>query len=232
MGLALSFKTLFQIARITVPTYLETFGGRLKRENADKRLHEFAQRTIANARIQLDVRGSDGVVTDRSYVYMSNHQSHVDIPVLYATMPSPTVRMVTKKELFRVPFWGRAMKGAGMILVDRSSRDKAIDSLRAAGEQFASGVSVWIAPEGTRSPDGTIGPLKKGGFHLAVETGTPILPVAISGTRHVLPKGTSRMAYDVPVRVIFGAPIEVDGRTIESLMEEVGQFFHDNVADV
>ena len=89
MGLALSFKTLFQIARITVPTYLETFGGRLKRENADKRLHEFAQRTIANARIQLDVRGSDGVVTDRSYVYMSNHQSHVDIPVLYATMPSP-----------------------------------------------------------------------------------------------------------------------------------------------
>lgn len=232
MGAALSLNMVLQVIRITIPTYLESFGGRLTRDNADRRLREFALRTISKARIQLDVRGSDGVATDRSYVYMSNHQSHIDIPVLYATMPSPTVRMVTKKELFRVPFWGRAMKGAGMIVIDRSSREKAIASLRAAGEQFASGVSVWIAPEGTRSEDGTIGSLKKGGFRLALETGTPILPVAISGTRNVLPKGTLRMAYDVPVRVIFGAPIEVEGRTVKSLIEEVAQFFHDNVGDV
>ncbi len=232
MGLGLSLNMVFQVIRITVPTYFESFGGRVTRDKADRRLHEFAHRVISRARIQLDVRGSDGVATDRSYVYMSNHQSHMDIPVLYATMPSPTVRMVTKKELSRVPVWGRAMKAAGMIIIDRSSRDKAIESLRVAGEQFASGVSVWIAPEGTRSPDGAIGPLKKGGFRLALETGTPILPVAISGTRQVLPKGTTRMTYDVPVRVVYGAPIEVEGRTVDDLMEQVAQFFRDNVGDL
>jgi 1-acyl-sn-glycerol-3-phosphate acyltransferase len=232
VGLALSMTAVFQVARVSVPTYFETFGGRVTREKVDERLHEFARRTIANARIQLDVSGSDRVAVDRSYVYMSNHQSHMDIPVLYATMPSPTVRMVAKKELFRVPVWGRAMKAAGMILVDRSSRESAIESLREAGEQFASGVSVWIAPEGTRSKDGTIGKLKKGGFHLAIETGTPIVPVAISGTRNVLPKGGARMKHDVSVRVIYGAPIEVDGRAVDSLMEEVDKFFRDNVAEL
>jgi 1-acyl-sn-glycerol-3-phosphate acyltransferase len=229
MGLGLSLKTLYQVARVSVPTYVDGLTGRASREATDQRLREFARRVVDNARIQLDVRGVDRVPTDRAYVYMSNHQSHIDIPVLYATMPSPTVRMVAKKELFRVPVFGRAMRAGEMILVDRSSREQAIESLRRAGEQIDDGISVWIAPEGTRSRDGEIGPLKKGGFHLALETGTPIVPVAISGTRHVLPPSGKRMAHDIPVRVIFGAPIPVEGRDQQALMDEVSRFFRDHV---
>jgi 1-acyl-sn-glycerol-3-phosphate acyltransferase len=229
MGLALSLDTVWQIARVSVPTYVQALAGSVSRETVDRRLHEFAARVVASARIQLDVRGVERVPTHRAYVYMSNHQSHIDIPVLYATIPSPTLRMVAKSELFRVPVWGRAMKAAGMIVVDRGDSQRAIESLRRAGEQIAGGVSVWIAPEGTRSRDGRIGPLKKGGFHLALETGTPIVPIAIAGTRDVLPADGTRMRHDVAVRVTFGAPIDVTGREVASLMDEVASFFRAHV---
>ena len=229
MGRGLSLYAIYQVARVSVPTFFEGFAGAADRNRIDERARSFAQRIIDKARIQLEVVGAERVPTDRAYVYMSNHQSHVDIPVLYCTMPSRTVRMVTKKELFRVPVWGRAMKAAGMIKVDRTSRESAIASLREAGEQIAGGVSIWIAPEGTRSRSGEIGPLKKGGFHLAVDTSTPIVPVAIRGTRAVLPADGSSMAYDMPVRVTFGAPIPVQGREVPSLMDEVARFFVEHV---
>jgi len=221
---------VLQVARVSIPTYLEGFAGRVERERIDRRMREFSGRILERARVQLDVRGADRVPTDRAYVYMSNHQSHMDIPVICCTVPSPTIRMVAKTELFKVPVWGRAMRAAGMIEVDRSSRDKAIASLNEARAQIADGVSVWIAPEGTRSRDGHIGALKKGGFHLAADTGTPIVPVAISGTRRILPPKSSKMAYDQTVRVTYGAPIEAAGRDIESLMDEVGRFYRDHVS--
>lgn len=229
MGLGLSVYTVWQLARITAPTYADAVTGRITRERVDARVRDMARRVVARARMQLDVRGVERVPPDGAYVYMSNHQSHLDIPVLYATVPSPTLRMVAKKELFRIPVWGRAMRAAEIICVDRSDHQSAVDSLREAGAQIADGVSVWIAPEGTRSRTGALGPLKKGGFHLAADTGTPIVPIAIDGTRHVLPADTIRMAHDVPVAVTFGAPIPVQGREIPSLMAEVEDFLRAHV---
>jgi 1-acyl-sn-glycerol-3-phosphate acyltransferase len=229
MGRGLTLYTIYQVARITVPTYVEGLAGRIERNKIDRRLREFGDRLVRKARIRLDLRGADLVPLDRAYVYMSNHQSHMDIPVLCHTMPSPTVRMVAKTELFRIPIYGRAMRAGGTIEVDRASRDKAIASLERAGRQISEGVSVWIAPEGTRSRDGTLGPLKRGGFHLAVGTGTPIVPIAISGTRNILPPKTTKMLFDVPVRVTYGTPIDVAGRDVESLMDEVARFFRDHV---
>src|SRR6188508_2579052 len=164
MGLRLSLYTIYQVARITAPTVLEALVGAGNREEHDRRLREFARRVVTRARIQLSVEGADKVPLDRALVYMSNHQSHIDIPVLYASVPSPSLRMVAKTELFRIPGFGRAMRNAEFVEVDRAS---AVDSLRRAAATLASGVSVWIAPEGHRSRDGVLGPLKKGGFHLA-----------------------------------------------------------------
>lgn len=229
MGRALSVLTVYETARITIPTFVEAISGRISRARGDARVKAWSKRVVDRARIRLEVRGLDDVPADRAFVYMSNHQSHIDIPVLFRTVPATTLRMVTKKELFRIPLWGRAMRDSGFIEVDRSNRDKAIASLQRASEQIADGVSVWIAPEGSRSATGELGPLKKGGFHLAVDTGTQIVPVAISGTRNVLPKGSTSMSYDVPVRVVFGAPIEVDGRSIDELMDEVRAFLERNV---
>jgi 1-acyl-sn-glycerol-3-phosphate acyltransferase len=224
MGRALSVYTILQIGRVVAPTLAEAAIGRGGRDNQDRRLREFGHRVVERARIRLSVSGAEAVPRDRAFVYMSNHQSHVDIPVLYATVPSRTLRMVAKTELFRVPLFGRAMRTGHMIEVNRSDRVRAVGSLRRAGALIADGVSVWIAPEGSRSRTGALGRLKKGGFYLARDTGTPIVPVAISGTYDVLPPGSTSMAHDVSVGVVFGAPIPVDGRDIADLMDEVGAF--------
>lgn len=232
MGRALSVYTVLEVARIVGPTVAEALIGRGGIESQDRRLHDFARRVVERARMRLTVTGADRVPLDRAYVYMSNHQSHIDIPVLYATVPSPTLRMVAKTELFRLPVFGYAMRIGHMIEVNRSDRARAVESLRRASELIDRGVSVWIAPEGSRSRTGALGPLKKGGFHLARDTGTPIVPVAISGTYNVLPPDTLRMAYDVPVHVAFGAPIPVEGRSVAHLMGEVGAFLTANVRPV
>lgn len=229
MGRALSVYTVLQVARVVAPTLADAMTGRGGRANQDRRLREFGKRIVERARMRLTVRGADKVPHDRAFVYMSNHQSHIDIPVLYATVPSKTLRMVAKTELFRVPLFGRAMRVGDMIEVDRSDRARAVESLRRASALIDDGVSVWIAPEGSRSRTGALGPLKRGGFHLARDTDTPIVPVAISGTYDVLPPDTISMAHDVPVEVVFGAPIPVAERSVEELMEEVGNFLAANV---
>lgn len=229
MGHALSFYTVLEIARVTVPTFAEGVLGRLRREAVDRRCREFSRRILQRARAHIDVTVSECVDPTASYVYMSNHQSHLDIPVLFHTFPTQSLRMVAKTELFKVPMWGTAMREAGFIEVNRTNRAQAISSLARAGEQIADGISVWIAPEGSRSTTGEIGPLKKGGFHLARDTKTPIVPVAITGTRNILPKGETRMRHDVAVRVVYGAPIETAGVDIEHLMTTVDSFLRDNV---
>ena len=228
MGRALSVYTVLQIARVVGPTLAEAMVGRGGRENQDRRLHEFGRRVVERARIQLTVSGAEQVPLDRAFVYMSNHQSHVDIPVLYATVPSSTLRMVAKTSCSGCPCRTRHASGH-MIEVNRADRKRAVESLRRAAQLIADGVSVWIAPEGSRSRTGELGPLKKGGFHLALDTGTPILPVAISGTYNVLPPDTTSMAHDMPVHVHFGAPIPVDGRAVPDLMAEVEAFLSAHV---
>jgi 1-acyl-sn-glycerol-3-phosphate acyltransferase len=91
-------------------------------------------------------------------------------------------------------------------------------------------VSIWLAPEGTRSRSGALGPLKKGGFHLARSTSTPIVPVAISGTRAALPSGSIFIRPDCPVRVVFGDPIPVTERSIDELMDQVAGFLRAHVS--
>jgi 1-acyl-sn-glycerol-3-phosphate acyltransferase len=137
--------------------------------------------------------------------------------------------MVAKTELYKIPFWGRAMRATGFVEVNRSNRGQAIDALERAGRQIAGGTSVWIAPEGSRARDGKPAPLKKGGFHLAKQAGVPILPVALSGTHRVLPPGARSARYDQPVRVVIGAPID-SAASVDELMARVSAFFEDNVA--
>lgn len=229
MGHVLSLRTLYEIARVTLPTYVESFRGEVSGDRVDHRLAEFAQRVVDNTRMDLQVEGREQVPADRAFVYMSNHQSHMDIPVLYATVPTRTLRMVAKKELFRIPLWHRVLRAVGMIEVDREHRSKAVASLEGAASQLQQGTSIWIAPEGTRSRTGALGPLKKGGFHLARGAGVPIIPVALVGTHTVLPPGTTRTRAGCRVRVVFGELIEVEGREIADLMADVESFLRAHV---
>src|SRR6185312_12425512 len=162
---------------------------------------------------------------------MSNHQSHLDIPILYSIFPG-TLRMVAKAELFKVPVWGRAMRAAGFVRVTRSGdRAEAIAAMKECAEAISGGVNVWIAPEGTRSIDGKIAKFKKGGFILARDTRADIVPIGIDGSRDILPKNTRIFQRGARVKVSFGAPIAVGSRDLNEVSAEVRAFIVGHVTE-
>lgn len=229
MSLLDSVRVLGAMARITAPTVVEMLRGHVERGTIDERARWFGRRVVEVLDVRLDARGAERVPPGRAYVYMSNHQSHLDIPMLYATLPSPTIRMLGKKELFQIPVWGRGLRAAEFIEVDRSNHAAAMRSIDYAKKLLRDGVSIYLAPEGTRSRDGSIGPLKKGGFHLAIDTATPIVPVAVAGTIDILPRGGKVMRTGRRVAVTIGSPIPVEGRALPELMAEVRDFLVKNV---
>lgn len=228
MSLLDSVRVLAAMARISAPTLIEATRGSLRRKVVDERARWFGKRVVELLDIDLAVSGVENV-PDRAVVYMSNHQSHLDIPILFATLPSPTIRMLGKAELFRIPLWGRAIRAAEFIPVDRSNHARAVQSLDYAAQLVRDGVSIYIAPEGTRSVDGRIGKLKKGGFHLAIGTGAPIVPVALRGPIDILPRGGRVMRSGQAVSVRIGQAIDVTGRDMPSLMTQVSEFLVKNV---
>ncbi|CAB1058339.1 Acyl-CoA:1-acyl-sn-glycerol-3-phosphate acyltransferase (EC [Olavius sp. associated proteobacterium Delta 1] len=144
------------------------------------------------SRIKVTVNGLANIDPTQSYVYMSNHQSNFDIPVLLAYLPVQ-FRWLAKAELFKIPIFGRAMRGAGYVKIDRFNREAAFESLNEAARKMKNGVSVMIFLEGTRSRDGKIRPFKKGGFVMALDAGVPIVPVVLKGTWTIMDKSSLRI---------------------------------------
>lgn len=210
-------------AKISVPTLVEAARGRLEPRTCDERLDAWSRQLLADAKIELRVTGLEHATKGENFVVMSNHQSLYDIPVLFQALRR-RIRMVAKRELFRVPVWGRAMRAAGFIEVDRENHERAVESLRRAAEAIEGGTDVWISPEGTRSRDGSLQAFRKGGFHLALDAGARILPVSIEGTRSVLQAGGYTVHPGATVSVTLHAPVDsrlysVD--TLEALMARV-----------
>ncbi len=141
------------------------------------------------SRIRVKVNGLNQIDPTQSYVYMSNHQSNFDIPVLLAHLPVQ-FRWLAKAELFKIPLFGRAMQGAGYVKIDRFNQESAFQSIKEAAAKMKDGVSVMIFPEGTRSRDGRIRPFKKGGFIMAVDAGVPIVPIVLQGTWSIMEKSS------------------------------------------
>lgn len=194
--------------RVSAPTIVEGRVGRLDREVCTGRLDWWSRSIVERAGIRLAIHGRENLPPrDEPLVVMSNHQSHYDIVCLFQAIDRP-LRMVAKTELYRIPFMGKAMRAAEFVEIDRRHRERAIQSLSAATQKIKSGISVWIAPEGTRSETGRIAPFKKGGFHLALDTGVRILPVTVEGTRFVLPARSLQLTTNLPVSVNIGAPID------------------------
>lgn len=207
-SLLLSARNAFEALAVSAPTVLDAVRGRLTAEACDRRLERFAARVMKNAHVDMRVHGRiPGRQDGRAYVVMSNHVSHYDIPVLYHVIGGQ-IRMVAKAELFHLPLFGQAIREAGMIEVDRKNHARAVASLEQAKTKLANGTNIWIAPEGTRSVDGSLLPFKKGGFILALDMKAPILPVTIVGTRDILPSRGLRSRVGAAVDVTFHAPIE------------------------
>jgi 1-acyl-sn-glycerol-3-phosphate acyltransferase len=147
----------------------------------------WAKCILAASNIKVTVEGLSNLNRTGSYIYMPNHVSNFDIPVLQAYLPVQ-FRWLAKAELFKIPIFGYAMKRAGYISINRFDRKSAIQSLNKAAEIIRNGTSVIIFPEGTRSQNQNIQSFKKGGFVLAVDSGVPIIPVIIHGTWTIMQK--------------------------------------------
>jgi len=166
------------------------------------------------SRIKVTVNGLENIDPAQSYVYMSNHQSNFDIPVLLAYLPVQ-FRWLAKAELFKIPIFGRAMRGAGYVKIDRFNQEAAFESLGEAAGKMKNGVSVMIFPEGTRSRDGNIRPFKKGGFVMAVDAGVPIVPIVLRGTWTIMDKSSLRINTG-EVSLNIEPPIATTGYTREN----------------
>jgi 1-acyl-sn-glycerol-3-phosphate acyltransferase len=147
----------------------------------------WAKCILAASNIKVTVKGLSNLNRTGSFIYMPNHVSNFDIPVLQAYLPVQ-FRWLAKAELFKIPIFGYAMKRAGYISINRFDRKAAIQSLNNAAEIIRNGTSVIIFPEGTRSQNQNIQSFKKGGFVLAVDSGVPIIPVIIHGTWSIMQK--------------------------------------------
>jgi 1-acyl-sn-glycerol-3-phosphate acyltransferase len=179
-----------------------------------------ARMGVRIAGVRIEVRGMENLDPAQSYIVMSNHVSNLDPPILIPVLPGRTSVLV-KKELFRIPLLGRAMRMANIVAVDRSDREAAIASIHAAADVLRrEHIHMTVFPEGTRSLDGKLLPFKKGPFHLALETGLPIVPVTIAGTRQMMPKGALRIRPGTAT-VTFHAPIASQQVDREILMEAV-----------
>jgi 1-acyl-sn-glycerol-3-phosphate acyltransferase len=172
------------------------------------------------AGVRVEAVGLDQLDPARAYIFMSNHVSNLDPPITIPLIPKRTSVMV-KKELFRYPILGQAMRIGAMVPVDRGNRDAGIEAVRAAKEVVQQGINMTIYIEGKRAFDGKLLPFKKGPFYLAMECGVPVVPVTIVGTRDAMPKGRFAIKPGV-VKVVFHAPIEpADFGDRDGLMEKV-----------
>jgi 1-acyl-sn-glycerol-3-phosphate acyltransferase len=206
-SLLLSLRNIYETLAISWPTVLEATLRGTTKEACDARLDSWCKKVVAHAGMQIEVSGRENVTPGRTFLVMSNHQSHYDVPVLFYVL-GPNIRMIAKTELYKVPIFGPAIREAGFIEIDRSNRARAIASLQVARGKIGQGVHVWIAPEGTRSRTGELLPFKKGGFALALEMGAAILPVSLQGTRDALPASAMRSTAGATVTVKIFPPLE------------------------
>ena len=163
--------------------------------------------------VRVRVAGREHLAPGQSYVMLANHQGAYDILALYGFL-GREFRWVMKEELRKVPFLGWGCAAIGHIFIDRRNSARAIASLEAAKSHLTDGVSVLLFPEGTRSTDGRLLPFKKGGFIMAIRAQAPIVPVAITGGRAAMRKG-SAIVRPVMVSIRIGAPIETAGRSVD-----------------
>ena len=173
--------------------------------------------------LEIEVEGLERIRPGPPYVFMPNHGSFLDGPLMMSLIPGRP-RVILKKAVLRVPIVGQAMRFVGFVPVDRKGVRSGQASIERAAEIMRQrGCSFLIFPEGTRTLDGRLGPFRRGGFFLALATGAPIVPVTIIGTRGLMPKGRPYARRGL-VRVLFHEPIPVRGYTKETmsgLMDEV-----------
>jgi 1-acyl-sn-glycerol-3-phosphate acyltransferase len=198
----------------TISTVLFTRNRILLRKKSDSLIRRWSLALLKLLNTQCTVHNHFNFESGKQYIVMCNHSSLYDIPLSFVSIDA-SVRMVAKKELAKVPLMGCAMNMQDFIFIDRKNREQAIKDLERAKQKMASGIVVWIAPEGTRSTNGQLLPLKPGGFMMALQTGATIVPLGIRGANNLLKKGSWRIMLNHKIDIYFGNPIDAKDYAIE-----------------
>lgn len=226
-------KTLIGVAQFVIGVFFSLFMGFLeilclpidrRHGRVFHALARFWARTaLAICRVRVRTRGLEHLDRNRSYVYVSNHASMFDIPAILASVPDQ-IRIVYKRELEIIPFFGWGLKWGHYIGIDRGRSGEAMRSIEEAIEKIRNGQSLLLYAEGTRTTDGKLQPFKRGAFNIAVRAGVPVVPLTVNGSFKILPK-RSIVIHPGDVELVLGKPImisEKSGREAElQLMEQV-----------
>ena len=176
---------------------------------------------VKAAGIRVRVEGRDNIEPGVHYIFLSNHVSNLDPPIVLPNIPGMT-SVFLKKELMNIPLLGTAMRMGKYVPVSRAnSREDAQRSVEAAADALNSGLHITVFPEGTRSPDGRLLPFKKGAFFLAEATGAPIIPIVITGTEKMMPRNTLRITPGEAYLKFLPAIRPQEAESREDLMERV-----------
>ncbi len=177
----------------------------------------FIRAGLAMAGVRVDVVGLEHLDPGGTYLFTPNHQSLIDVPVLW-TYLGRNIGYLAKKELFRNPVLRYGLPVIGVVPVDRRNTAAAVRSARLAAQNLRRGKSYVVYPEGTRSPDGRLLPFKKGAFIMAMDAGVPVVPVTVSGGTAVMPKGGVRI-YPSMIRITVHEPIPAGAYSRETLAD-------------
>ena len=191
------------------------------RRKVDGVIYRWALSLVKAVKLNWVVKGDfeSQIKPERCIIILSNHSSAYDIPLLFAALPG-SIRMISKKELFKIPLLSRAMKAAEILSIDRQNRLQAMKDLAVAKEKMESGIRICMFPEGTRSETGELLPLKKGAIRLALDTDALIIPVAIQDIHQILPnKKWLQMQLKQKVRINVGQAIDCKNFDVEDRNE-------------
>ena len=220
-SLSIMVKSAYSGLKMSIDAILQSWRGKITREWVNQRLLMWAKETIGFTQANWKVFNPHNVQPQHGQptIIMCNHASLYDIPFSFLAFPDQTIRMLTKKELKKVPFFGKALVAAGFPTIDRHNRHQAVQDLNHTRELLSDDIVIWIAPEGTRSPDGRLAKFKKGGFITAIQAQAIIIPLVIRGANLILPARTSKFSLKQKVDIIVGQPIDASEYTLEQKAE-------------
>ncbi len=186
----------------------------------------WARLILFTSRVQVQVHGRENLDPQQAFVYCANHLSFMDTPVLFS-LPIE-FRILAKKTLFSVPFLGWHLRRSGHLAVDRADARASLRSFEQAVQKIRGGTSLFFFPEAGRSQDGRLQPFKSGPFLLAIKAGVPVVPVAVWGTREILPISS---VYVRPgrVKLTVSRPIPTAGMTLKDV-ERLATAVRDEIA--
>lgn len=179
----------------------------------------------------INVTGIDNVPKTGGILFIANHQSNFDIPILIGHVPRDK-GFIAKLELLKVPSFSRWMKNLGCVFIDRNDARQSLTAMNQAAERLKEGHSLVVFPEGTRSKDGTVGQFKPGSLKIAMKAKVPIVPVTIKGSMNIMPKGTS-LIKSASVEVIISPPLilgEMPEKDSNEIAEKVRNIIIGNLA--